>query len=253
MAGDALSLWIVSCLLVGLRIAPVFAFAPPFTLVRVPRLIRLLLGLGLSVCVLAGLPPVGAIADLKVSSVVLAAAHELLLGATFVLAFQAVFGALYFAGRTIDVQAGLGFAMLVDPSSRTQQPLVGTLFALTAGFVFFSADGHLQLLRMFTASFNAIPLGTWVLPHGSERLTAFMTMAFVDAIGIAGLTILVLFLVDMMIAMLSRTVPQMNVLILGFQVKTIVLILVLPSSFGVAGALFARLMALTLEGIPKVL
>lgn len=253
MPGDALSVWVISCLLTGMRIAPTFAFAPPFTLIRVPRVVRLLLGLGLSVCVLSNVPSAGSIADLRISSIVSAAVHELLLGGTFVLAFQIAFGALYYAGRSLDIQAGLSFAVLVDPTSRAQQPLVGSLFALAAGFVFFSADGHLQLLRMFTASFGAIPLGTWVVPHSAERIAAFMSIAFLDAMGVAGLTMLVLFLIDIMIAILSRTVPQMNVLLLGFEVKTIVLLVVLPTSFGVAGALLARLMAQTLEGLPKVL
>jgi flagellar biosynthetic protein FliR len=73
------------------------------------------------------------------------------------------------------------------------------------------------------------------------------------AMGVAAASILALFLVDMVIALLSRTVPQMNVLVLGFQVKSLVLFLVLPLSFGMAGALFLRLMTLTLEALPRII
>jgi flagellar biosynthetic protein FliR len=52
---------------------------------------------------------------------------------------------------------------------------------------------------------------------------------------------------------MSRTVSQMNVLILGLQVKSIVLLLVLPTSFGIAGALLARMMAMTLQSLPRLL
>jgi len=62
-----------------------------------------------------------------------------------------------------------------------------------------------------------------------------------------------LFAADLAIAMLSRTVPQMNVLILGFQVKTILLLLVLPLTFGTAGALLARTTRITIESLPGLL
>ena len=91
------------------------------------------------------------------------------------------------------------------------------------------------------------------MPHSIERVTAFMSVTFVMAFGVAGGSILVLFLIDMSIAFLSRTVPQMNVLILGFQVKTIALLLVLPTSFGIGGVLLIRMMSMVLHAIPRLL
>lgn len=250
---DVLSGWVVSCLLLGLRIAPVFALAPPFSLVRMPALFRVLFGLGLSVCLVAGFPQATTLADSSLYGICVAAVRELLLGMMFVLAFQLVFGALYVAGRVIDIQAGYGLALLIDPASQSQTPLVGTLFAYAAGAVFFAFNGHIELLRLLAASLDAIPLGSWVLPDSADRIAAFMGTVFLMAFGVAGGSILALFLVDMIIALLSRTVPQMNVLILGFQVKTIVLLLVLPTSFGIGGALLVRLMAMTLHALPGLL
>jgi flagellar biosynthetic protein FliR len=171
----------------------------------------------------------------------------------FVLAFQLVFGALYVAGRTIDIQAGFGLALLIDPASNAQAPLVGTLFGYAAGLVFFALQGHVALLRVLAASLDAIPLGSWSMPDSVERVAGFLTMVFLSALGVAGGSILVLFLIDMAIALASRTIPQMNVLVLGFQVKTIVLFLALPVSFGVGGALLVRMMAMTLQALPGLL
>jgi flagellar biosynthetic protein FliR len=248
-----LSGWVVSSLLLGLRIAPVFAFAPPFSLVRIPRLFLLLLGLGLSICIAAANPAAVQLPDSSTHGILIAAAREVLLGTMFVLAFQLVYGALYFAGRTIDIQAGYGFALLVDPTSQAQTPLVGTLLAYAAGAVFFAANGHLELLKLFNASLQAIPLGTWALPDSIERVTTFLSVVMLTAFGIAGGAVLALFLVDMVIALMSRTVPQMNVLVLGFQVKTLVLLLVLPTSFGIAGSLFLRLTVTLLQTLPRML
>jgi flagellar biosynthetic protein FliR len=253
MAGQALSQWIVSSLVLGLRIAPVFSFAPPFTLVRIPLLLRVLFGLALSASLVNAFPQTAMLANLDISAVFEASVRELGLGLMFVLIFQIVFGALYVAGRVIDIQAGFGLAMVIDPVTKAQTPLVGTLFAYAAGAMFFAFDGHLELLRLIGASLDAVPLGAWAMPHSIARVTAFISLSFLAAFGIAGAAVLALFLIDMSIAFLSRTVPQMNVLILGFQVKTIALLLVLPASFGLGGALLIRLMTTTLRALPRLL
>lgn len=253
MPYQALSDWAVSALVLGLRIMPVFAFAPPFTLIRIPRLFRVLLGLGLSACLLSARPQTALLSASHLGALLTAAGHELGVGLMVILAFQLAFGALYLAGRTIDIQAGYGLAVLIDPTTRTQTPLVGTFFAYAAGAMFFALDGHIELLKLLGASLDAIPLGSWAMPHSIERVTAFMALVFLSAFGVAGAAILALFLIDMAIALLSRTVPQMNVLVFGIQVKVIVLLLVLPASFGIGGALLTRMMVTTLQAIPRML
>ena len=253
MAVEQISGWVFASVLLALRIGPALAFAPPFTLTRTPVLFRVLLSLGLSAVIVGGQPQAAALGDPDLGRLVFAAFRELMLGGLIVLAFQTVFGALYFVGRTIDVQAGYGLAMLIDPTTRAQTPLVGTIFAYLAGAVFFSLDGHADLLRLVSASLRAIPLGEWNGPDGIGGILRFIGIAFVTALGVGGGAILALLVADMAIAMLSRTVPQMNVLLLGFQVKVFVLLLALPVALGVAGALLTRLMVFTLESIPGMM
>jgi flagellar biosynthesis protein FliR len=253
MAEDPFLGWMLPSLLLSLRISPVFVFAPPFTLVPAPALFRALFGLGLAASLAHGHPVAAHLTDASPAVVVVAGARELLLGIVFVLAFQVAFAALAMAGRTIDIQAGFGLAMLIDPTTRAQAPLVGTIFAYAAGSVFFALGGHVDLLRIFTASLEAIPLGQGALPDSLAPLTGFISVVTVTAFGMAGVTILSLFLADVAIAALSRTAPQMNALVLGFQLKTILLLMVLPITFGFAGALLARVTSRTLEALPGLL
>jgi flagellar biosynthetic protein FliR len=243
----------MSALLLSLRIAPVFAFAPPFTLVRLPRTFRVLMSVGLAACIAAANPPAAALADSSAGAILVIAVRELLLGTIFLVAFQLCFAALQVAGRTVDIQAGFGLSTLIDPTTRGAMPLVGTLFVYAAAAIFFATDGHAELLRLFAASLDAIPLGAHQLPETQTSLVAFISLIFFSAFGVAGGAMLALFLCDLAIALLSRTVPQMNVLILGFQVKTIVLLMVLPITFGVGGALLARMTRITLEALPGLL
>lgn len=253
MATDPLLGWVFPSLLLSLRISPVFAFAPPFTLVPAPALFRALFGLGLAACLAHANPAAAALTDAGLPTVLAVAVRELLLGVIFVITFQLAFGAIAMAGRTIDIQAGFGLAMLIDPTTKNQAPLIGTLFTFAAGIIFFAAGGAADLLRIFAASLDTIPLGAGALPHSLARLTGFISVVFLTGFGVAGGAILSLFLADLAIAGLSRTTPQMNVLVLGFQVKTILLLTVLPITFGFAGALLARVTTVALEALPGLL
>lgn len=245
--------WVLGSLLLGLRIAPVLGFAPPFTLTRTPPAFRLLLGLGLAGLITAWRPPIFGGGEVQAGWLMAAAARELVVGLTFVTGLQLMFGALYLAGRTVDVQAGFGLAGLIDPSSSAQVPLVGAFLAYLAGAIFFAMDGHLELLRLLAATVDAVPIGTASPPASLAQLTSLIGAVMAISLGVAGGAILALFLADLAITLLSRTVPQMNVLMLGFQVKTLLLLIVLTLSTSVWGALLTRLARVTLEGLPRLL
>jgi len=253
MVSEALIRWVVTSLLLGLRIGPAFALAPPFTLTRVPTQFRVFMALGLAGVLASSLPQDQWIQAFGAGDLLTAGARELLLGSIFALAFQVMFAGLYLVGRTVDIQAGFGLAMLIDPTTRGQTPLVGTMLAYAAGAVFFAMNGHIELLRLLRASVEAVPLASGHAPTSLRPLTAFMSVVFMTSFGAAATAVLALFLADVAIALMSRTLPQMNVLILGLQVKTLLLLLILPAAIGGVGAVLARLATLTLEAIPGLI
>ena len=113
--------------------------------------------------------------------------------------------------------------------------------------------GHLDLVRILAASLEIAPLGQAGLPESLGPLTAFLGAVFATAFGVAGGLILTLFIADLGIALLSRTAPQMNVLVLGFQVKTLLVMIALPLTLGVSGALLARLVSTILQALPALI
>jgi flagellar biosynthesis protein FliR len=234
----------LATLLLSLRLAPAFAFAPPFTYVRAPAVVRVMLSLGLAAWI--AIPyqhgPNAVIFD--AGNFVTAACVELFLGVALTLSLQIAFAALLTVGRTIDFQVGFGLAVLADPTLRTQMPLVGTFFAYAAAAVFFATGGAADLLAIWRASVDQIPIGSYTSELDLPALSAYIASAFALSLGIAGGVLLVLFLTDIGIAFLSRTLPQMNALLLGFQVKAIALLVTLPFVFALSAALFLRLVRL---------
>jgi flagellar biosynthetic protein FliR len=242
----------IATLLLSLRIVPLLGFAEPFTLLRVPRTVRVMLAISLAAWLVAGNPATTWRVDFWHAGLIGVAISELFLGVALALALQLAFAALLTAGRAIDIQAGFGLAVLVDPTTQAQLPLVGTLFAYAAGAVFFAIGGPQDLLAVWAASIAAVPLGAGVIGGDPGVLIDYISAVFLMAVGLAGVVLLVLFLLDLIVAFLSRTLPQMNVLLLGFQVKAIATIAVLPLALSLAGALFARLMRMAIETMPQL-
>lgn len=177
---------------------------------------------------------------------------ELVVGIAIALAFQIAFAAILFAGRAVDIQAGFGFAALADPTTGADMPLAGTIFAYTAGLIFFSMGGPYDLLALWHASLVAVPLGQGTVTGEIHALEGLLGSAFGVAIGMFGVVILVLFLLDLAIAFMSRTMPQMNMLLLGFQVKPIAMLLTLPIALALSTSITLRLLRLALESAPRL-
>lgn len=243
----------VAILLLSLRLAPALAFSPPFTLLRVPATVRVMLAISLAAWLAVGHSAQTWQSDYASQGLFLTAAGELFLGIALALTLQLAFAALLTMGRMIDIQAGFGMAMLVDPTTRTQVPLVGTLLVYAAAAIFFATDGPADLLAIWAGSVDEIPLGAAFGAGNPAALAAYVSTIFVMAFGVAGLTVLMLFLTDLALAFMSRTLPQMNVLMLGFQVKTLVALASLPLAMALSGALLLRMIRYALAAAPGML
>lgn len=237
----------VATLLLSLRIAPTLAFAQPFTLIRIPALVRMALAISLAAWLVAGNPDATWRAPIWDQGLPVIVAGELLLGIGLALALQLAFAALLVAGRTIDIQAGYGLALLIDPSTRNQLPLVGTILAYAAGAVFFATEGPARLLAVWATSVERTPLGSALTAADPQVLIGYMSAVFLLALGLAGLVLVVLLVLDLAVAFMSRTLPQMNVLLLGFQVKTLATLIMLPIALALSGSLFATLISYAID------
>ena len=231
---------VFAILLVTLRLGPTMAFAPPFTLLRIPVPIRVLLAVSMSIWLVASRPEL-VVQIGEGSSFLVLALGELLVGVALALGLQLTFAAILWAGRAVDIQAGFGLAMLADPTTNAQIPLAGTILAYGAGMIFFAIGAHYDVIALWAASFDALPVGYDLLSPNIAAVAQFMSVLFLLAVGLVGISILSIFLTDLVIAFLSRTLPQMNVLLLGFQVKAMVMLITLPICLTFALGLYLRL------------
>ncbi|MXN79975.1 type III secretion protein [Burkholderia sp. 4701] len=244
MSAETFAGWSTASLLLSLRVGPLIVLAPPFAHLRIPVRVRVCLALALAGAFATPVP-----AALRNDHAALAesAISELALGFALAFPFQAAFAALSFAGRALDVQAGFGLAMVIDPGSRERAPLFGTLLTLGAGMIFFASGAHLELLRLVAASIDRMPPGTARIAASPQAFIGYFAALMGIGIGAIAATMLALFLIDLSIAFLSRTLPQMNALMLGLQVKAIAALVVTTLSIGLLAPVTLRLLRTALE------
>lgn len=139
--------------------------------------------------------------------------------------------AVQLAGSFVDLQSGFAMASLFDPQTGIQEPLTGRFFHILAIVFFLSVDGHHLLIRGVIMSYEWVAIDSWLPAVTSENLVMLfleiMKKMFWIAFLIAAPLVGTLFLVDIFLGILAKTVPQMNLFAVGVPVKLIIHFLVL--------------------------
>jgi flagellar biosynthetic protein FliR len=131
-----------------------------------------------------------------------------------------VFVGIQFAGQLAGLQMGFGIVNVIDPQSSNQISILGQFLNILAILILLSLNGHHVILNGLVHSFDVVPLGGVTLPEAViEKLMSLCAEIFVVAVKISSPIIVALFLVSVAMGILARTVPQMNVFIVGFPVQ----------------------------------
>ena len=157
------------------------------------------------------------------------------------------FTAFRIAGSYMDLQIGLAMMSMFDPNSESTSTLMERLMYWFVMVVFLAVDGHHMLIKSLLDSFSTIRLGSFLLTQGSVNIVikAFITY-FSIAVKIAVPILLIMLMADLTMSLVARTVPQLNVMILGLPIK----ILLCMASFCFALPLFLQIMEKTFYAIP---
>ena len=234
---------VTAALLVATRISPLFLFTPLFAVARVPLRVRVLFILALSLLLVTGLGVLPVVAPANLSGLMHAMINELILGMLLAFGLFTAFGAFLFGGRIIDFQMGFGVANLIDPATQTQAPLLGSVLNLMAVMTFFLLDGHHLLIRGLAYSLEKIPPGSSLRELEPQAIIAQFGVMFVYGLAVVAPVIAVLLMLDVGMAVAARTMPQVNMFIVGFPLKIFMGLLVLALSLNYMGPLLERIYA----------
>jgi flagellar biosynthetic protein FliR len=224
-------------LLVAIRCGGFLTTAPFFASRNIQPSTRIFLSLLLGLLFLPLFPTADLILPTSVWALALTLLREVGLGLALGYASSIVFSAFQVAGQVLDMQMGFGMINVLDPQSGSQIPLIGNFLYLMAMVVFLAYDGHHFLLHALWSSWRLVPPGgAW---SGSSLLWAAVraiTVMFVAGIEIATPVLGALFLADLALAVLARTMPQLNIFVVGLPLKSLLGLSTLAISLPVYGA-----------------
>ena len=209
--------WLNPVLWPFIRTLALFAGMPVFSQRNVPTRVRIGLALFISVAAQPSLPVMPVIPLDSLPLLLSVIGQQLLIGLAMGFAVRVVFAALEFAGELIGLQMGLNFAGFFDPSTGGQGTSTSRFLGSMVAFLFVAINGHLMLINSLVESFQAFPVG--------EEPFRFLRIAqpqvwgaeiFRMGLWIALPLITMLLFVNLVLGIISRVAPQLNVFSVGF-------------------------------------
>src|SRR5699024_4864210 len=216
---DYLSLSIIPAfLLVFARTLAFLMTVPLFSYRTIPNMFKIGFSFFLSIVILTSLD--SPVVSLEYSYILLLL-KEVTVGLAIGLIAYIILSAVQTAGGFIDFQMGFAIAHVVDPQTGAQSPLIGQFFYMIA-LLYLLIDGLMN-------SYQFIPLEGLLSFDGAfsdfiiRSFNSMFVIAFQMALPIVGC----LFLVDVALGLIARTVPQVNVFVVGLPLKILVSFLVI--------------------------
>lgn len=244
MLGDwGLPRW-YTLLLIFVRVLALFSVAPVFGSRNVPGPLKAGLSALLAVILITAQAP----APVAIPDLLTVFAHvvrELLIGLTLGYVGVVLFGAIQLAGQVLDTQMGFSMVNVLDPQTQSPIPLIGNFYYLLALLTFLMINGHHTMISALVESVRSVPIGVAVDWGFAADMVDLFADAFIIGIRISAPTLAATILTDAALAVLSRTVPQLQVFFLGAPLKiaigTVVILTSLPLYLYLLGDLFSRM------------
>jgi flagellar biosynthetic protein FliR len=179
--------------------------------------------------------------DFSPLSLGLLMANEALLGLMVGFAGRLVFTAVEFGGTVIGYQMGFAAANVFDPQNQQQTSMIAQFQNILAILIFLALDIHHIFLRAIVDSYHALPPGGFDLSGGAVPF--IMQLAgniFVLGVKFSAPVLAVLLLSGLVLGILSRIFPQLNVFMLSFPLNIGLAFLGIGLTLGLATRLLGR-------------
>jgi flagellar biosynthetic protein FliR len=201
----------------GMLIGTTSVFGSGFA--PVPVRIGLMVLIALVMMPVVALPP-----SLAPATITLIALRETLIGLALTFSVRLVLGGAELAGQLAGFQLGFSYASLIDPQSGTRNSVMSALYGTLALFIFLAIDGHHEMLRALAASYDAMPIGPWHVETSSLAglIAKMLGFVFTTGVQLAAPVMLVLMVVELVLGLMARTMPSLNLMISAAPVRLVI-------------------------------
>jgi len=238
--------WTMSHLTLGVLVLTrlgMLLMAMPAVGVGVPRRVRLLLAVMLTALLLPtvaertpadSLPEVAHQVDLA-----LAIAREAMIGMLIGATLQMAITGVQLAGEAITSTGGMQLGDAIDPTTQSSMPSLARLVGMMVTATMLILGGHRLIMTLLVESFMTVPAGRVTLADPMmEVIISAMSGAMASGVRVAGPVLAALLLSNLVTGLISRTMPQINVLAIGLSVNALAMLVVTAMTIGSAAWIF---------------
>ena len=220
---------LVGFCMVLVRATAWLSICPPFSSPSIPKKVRLGFAVAMSFALARNVG--GSVTNVSTVGLVGALATEILAGLALGAFVFVLFAAIQASGELLDLQVGFSLGGVIDPISGNMAAPIGRLQQLLGITILFAINGHVLVVRAFTESVNAAPLGKINTGALAEGLTHLLGVLLASAIEIALPILTALFCTEVALGLLGKAAPQLNILVIGFALKTMIAFALLGATF----------------------
>jgi flagellar biosynthetic protein FliR len=215
------------------RIGGVVATAPLFGATGIPRRVRALVALALALLVSPAQHPVSAGIVQNVFELARLLASEVLLGLLLGLGLNILLTGILVAGQVVTQMSGMSLADVFSPGFDESVSVFSQFFYFLALTVFVAIGGHRMVLEALLDTF------AWLPPGGArvgesyvEAVVAIVTRSFHLGLRAVAPVMTALLLSTIVLGLVGRTLPQLNIIIIGFNINALLTLGVLLVGMG---------------------
>jgi len=209
-------------LLIFVRMTGIFIITPIFSRNNIPKILKVSFAFIVSLIAFNTLVQQGIEVDNSISFII-QIAKELSIGLIVGFISYLFFISLFIAGQIIDTQVGFGMVNVFDPAHNTQVPITGNFYYILALLVFFTINGHHWFLEAIVKSYSILPLGDISMTKDIlYQIIDIFTEIFNIGFKISSPILATVFLINVLLGVLAKTVPQMNVFVVGMPLKILI-------------------------------
>lgn len=239
-------------MLLFVRFSALFMFFPFFSSNQIPFVIKTSIAL-LFAFMFFPFAKIPAFSDKYIDYLVIEILAEALFGLCAGVILLLVFSSIQLAGEQISFVMGLTMANVMDPQSGISTPVMSNILNLMAILLFLLLDCHHVIIMFFTQSLDFITLGAFypnanLISYVSKNVLNLFMFGFILAFPVLAFSLLA----DFIFGMLMKTMPQFNLLVVGFPIKICMAYVVLIAILGVIMEVFKKLLLQALNVLPNL-
>jgi len=176
-------------------------------------------------------------------------AHEAAVGLALSFSVRILVAAAELGGYLVGFQLGFSYAGIIDPQSGVRNNVMAVLYGSLTALVLLGTNLHHQIIRLLAATYVSVPVSATLAVQQSivDTVIRMLALIFTTGAQLAAPIVLVLLFVELVLGVITRAAPSLNLMVIGAPLRLIVGLAALGIALQVVPGVMTRVSTWGLE------